>query len=152
MSGLMDELNKAVSKVQEGAKDLLDKTQIDEKIVGAAKDLKDKTQEFLDKTDIDDKITGVARDLKARAQETFEKARVQETFDKAAAGAKSLFEQSLEKVQPSKPKDAMEQIQDEVDQQVKDIRTAATASDPIHDFFQQKYNSDDAPKEEAPEA
>ena len=30
MSGLMDGLNKAVSKIQEGAKDLLDKTDIDE--------------------------------------------------------------------------------------------------------------------------
>ena len=48
MAGLLDEVNKAVSKIQESAKSVLDKTDIDEKIVEAAKDLKEKAQAALD--------------------------------------------------------------------------------------------------------
>ena len=63
MAGLMDELNKAVSKIQEGAKNVLDKTDIDEKIVEGAKGLKEKVQGALDKTDIDEKVVEGAKGL-----------------------------------------------------------------------------------------
>ena len=43
--------------------DVLDKTDIDEKIVGAAKDVKEKVQGVLDKTDIDDKIVDGAKSV-----------------------------------------------------------------------------------------
>ena len=39
MAGLMDELNNAFSKLQDAAKNVLDKTDIDEKIVEGAKDI-----------------------------------------------------------------------------------------------------------------
>ena len=46
MAGLMDELNKVVKNVQDEAKELLDKTDIDEKIVDGAKNLTGKVGEF----------------------------------------------------------------------------------------------------------
>ena len=45
------------------AKEALDKTDIDEKIVDAAKGLKGKVQEALDKTDIDEKIVEGAKNI-----------------------------------------------------------------------------------------
>ena len=130
MGGLKDGLK----KLQDSAKELLDKTDIDDKIVGAAKDL-------LDKTDIDERIVDAAKDLKEKAQEAYEKARpgVEDAFNKASAGAKELFDKSIEGIKgPEKPKDAMEVIQDEVDEQVEIIRGAAEGTDPIHDFFNKK--------------
>lgn len=141
MAGLMDDLNHAVSRIQDGAKELLDKTDIDEKIVDAAKDLKDRAQAALDKTDIDEKIVGAAKEIKDKAQAAFEQARpgVEEAFGKASAGAKELFDKSVASLKGSETKDAMAQIREEVDAQVQAIRAAAKgASDPIHDFFNKK--------------
>ena len=178
MEGFKENLNKAVSKIQEGAKGLLDKTDLDEKVVAAAKDLKGKAQELLDKTDVDEKVVSAAKDLKGKAQELLDKTDVDEkvvaaakdlkdkakaaigqakpgvedAFNKAAADAKSLFDQTIEKIQTPKPKDAMEQIQDEVNDQVDEIRAAATtASDPIHDYFQKKAAPVEGPEEPAEE-
>ena len=57
-------------KIVEGAKDLkkkvqgvLDKTDIDEKIIEGAKDLKEKAQGLLDKTDVDEKIVDGAKNV-----------------------------------------------------------------------------------------
>lgn len=146
MAGLMDELNKVFTKAQEGAKELLDKTDIDEKLTGAAKDLKGKAQELLDKTDIDEKLAGAARDLKQKAQDTFEKARpgVEEAFGKATAGAKELFDKSVEKLNAPETKDAMDRIHDQVADQVEKIRAAAKGTDPIHDFFNKKAEAEAA--------
>ena len=176
MEGFKDSLNKAVSKIQEGAKGLLDKTDIDEKVVATAKDLKGKAQELLDKTDVDEKVVAAAKDLKGKAQELLDKTDVDEkvvaaakdlkdkaqaaiglakpgvedAFNKAAASAKSLFDQSVEMIQTPKPKDAMEQIQDEVADQVDEIRAASTtATDPIHDYFQKKFHPAEGPEEPA---
>ena len=124
-----------------GAKDFLDKTDIDEKLAGAAKDLKEKAKAALEKTDVDDRIMDAAKGLKEKAQEAYEKARpgVEDAFNKASAGAKELFDKSIEGIKgPEKPKDAMEVIQDEVDEQVEIIRGAAEGTDPIHDFFNKK--------------
>jgi len=51
--------NEVKGKIQE----ILDKTDIDEKIVDAAKGLKDKVQDALDKTDIDEKIVDGAKNV-----------------------------------------------------------------------------------------
>ena len=75
---------------------------------------------------------------------------VEDAFNKAAAGAKSLFDQTIEQIQTPKPKDAMEQIQDEVNAQFGEIRAASTATDPIHDYFQKKFQDPEAPAD-APE-
>jgi len=153
MAGMMDELNKAISRVQEGAKEFLDKTDLDEKLTGAARDLKGKAQELLDKTDIDEKIVGTARDLKQKAQEAFDKARpgVEEAFGKASAGAKELFDKSVEKLNTPETKDAMDRIHDQVAEQVDRIRAAAKGTDPIHDFFNKKEEAVD-PGTEQPQA
>ena len=45
------------------ATDILDKTDIDEKIVEGVKDLKDKAQGLLDKTDVDEKIVDGAKNV-----------------------------------------------------------------------------------------
>ncbi len=150
MAGLMDELNKVVKNVQDGAKELLDKTDIDEKIVSAAKDLKDRAQEALDKTDIDEKLAVAAKDLKDKAQETFEKVRpgVEETLAKAGAGAKDLIDKANEKLNGPQTKDAMDHIREEVDAQVNKIRAAAHGTDPIHDFFNPKPAAEPAPEAE----
>lgn len=176
MAGLMDELNKAAAKLQESAKALLDKTDIDEKVIAAAKDVQVKAQELLDKTDIDEKVVAAAKDVQAKAQELLDKTDIDEkvaaaakdvtakaqalygkakpgledAFNKAASEAKTLFDKSVEGLQPEKkPKDAMEKIQDEVADQVETIRAATTATDPIHDYIQQKYvaGDDDEVKE-----
>ena len=52
-------------KVQE----LLDKTDIDEKIVAGAKGLKDKAQELLDKTDVDEKIVDGVKGAAAKVKD-----------------------------------------------------------------------------------
>ena len=123
MAGLMDELNRVAAKVQDGAKELLDKTDIDEKIVSAARELKD------------------------RAQQAYEKVRpdVEATLAKASVGAKELIDKGIEKLNAPETKDAMDQIREQVDAQVARIRAAATTSDPIHDFFNSKP---EAPAEE----
>ena len=140
MAGLMDDLNRMVKDVTNGAKELLDKTDIDEKLVGAAKDLKDKAQAVLDSTDIDEKLVGAARDLKDKAQETFEKVRpgVEETLARASVGAKELIDKAGAKLNTPEARDAMDHIRDQVDAQVSKIRAAATGTDPIHDFFNAK--------------
>ena len=62
MAGLLDGINKAVSKLQdigtkaaEGAKELLDKTDIDEKIMDAANQAKDKAEDVV--SDLKDKVS-----------------------------------------------------------------------------------------------
>ena len=124
MAELFDELNKAVSRVQEGAKAFLDKTDIDEKIVDAAKDLKNKAQEALDKTDLDEKLVGAFKDIKGKAQETFEKARpgVEEALNKVGAEAKALFDRGVEAVKGNPAGDAMDEIKKDVAEQVETIR------------------------------
>ena len=137
MGGLKDGLKKLQDSAKElldktdiddkivgAAKDFLDKTDIDDKLAGAAKDLKEKAKAALEKTDMDDRIMDAAKGLKEKAQEAYEKARpgVEYAFNKASAGAKELFDKSIEGIKgPEKPKDAMEQIQDEVDEQVEII-------------------------------
>ncbi len=55
-----------VDEVKDKVDNLLDKTDIDEKIVGAAGSAKEKAKELLDKTDIDEKIAGKIDDLKEK--------------------------------------------------------------------------------------
>lgn len=168
MAGLMDELNRVAAKVQDGAKELLDKTDIDEKIVSAARDLKDRAQEMLDQTQLDEKLVSAARELKDRAQQAYEKVRpdVEATLAKATVGAKELIDRGVEKLNTPEVKDTMDQIREQVDEQVARIRAAATGSDPIHDFFNSKPEpaaeepvteeapapAEEAPVEEAPAA
>ena len=104
MAGLFDGLKK-------GVKNLLDKTNIDEKIVETAKGLKDKAVD---------------------------------TFNKVASGTEKAADA---------PKDVMSQIKAEVDDQVSQIRSAATGTNSIHDYIQNKYHSEahEAPAA-APEA
>ena len=123
MAGLLDEVNKAVSKIQESAKSVLDKTDIDEKIVEAAKDLKDKAQAALDKTQVDDKLAEAAKNLKQALTPT------------------------------EREKDAMDVIKEEVTAQFDQIRAAAKGTDPIHDFMnRQNAPAAEAPAPEAPVA
>ena len=72
-----------VSGIVDGAKDkaqeVLDKTDIDEKIVEGAKKVKGKAEEALEKTDIDDKIKAKAEGVKDAFQEKFQ--RNEETGD-----------------------------------------------------------------------
>lgn len=123
MAGFIDEIKKGVSKIQETAKDMLDKTDIDEKIVAAAKDLAGKAKDALDKTDVDDKIIDAAKGLKDKASEV------------------------LKAAEP-KAKDAMDKLQEEATEQFEKIRAAAKGTDPIHDFM----NRQSAPAEEPAEA
>ena len=146
MAGLMDEVNKAVNKIQETAKNVLDKTDIDEKIVGAAKDLKGKAQELLDKTDVDEKIVDAAKGLKDKAQEALDKTDVDEKIVDAAKGLKDNAEGLFKQAEP-KAKDAMDQLTEEANAQFEKIRAAAKGTDPIHDFMNKK----NAPAEEAEE-
>lgn len=141
MAGILDGLNKAFSKLQnlgkrsaDAAKGALDKTDIDEKIVEAAKGIKNKAQDVLDKTDIDEKITDAAKGL-------YEKGK--QTVDSAA--------EAIAKAREPAPKDAMDELKDEVDAQYQQIRAAATSTDSIHDFIQNKYHAEEAVPE-APEA
>lgn len=121
MAGFMDEFKKGVSKIQESAKNVLEKTDIDEKIVAAAKDIRDRAQELLDKTDVDEKLVEAAKGLRDKTQEAF-------------------------KAAEPKAKDAMDKLQEEAAAQFERIRAAAKGTDPIHDFM----NRQNAPAEEAP--
>lgn len=158
MAGMMDELNKALEKVRDGAKSILDRTDIDEKLIGAARDVKDRAQALLDKTDIDDKIVGAAKDLKDRAQALFEqtdidekvigaakglKDKAQQVFDKARPGVEDALGKAAEMVQNLHPKDAMDDIKQGVSEQVEKIRAASKESNPIHDYIQQKYHGEE---------
>ena len=142
MAGLLDEVNKAVSKIQESAKSVLDKTDIDEKIVEAAKDLKDKAQAALDKTDIDEKLADAAKELKNRAHAALEKTQVDDKLAEAAKNLKQVLTPT------EREKDAMDVIKEEVAAQFDQIKAAAKGTDPIHDFM----NRQNAPAAEAPAA
>ena len=85
MGGLKDGLK----KLQDSAKELLDKTDIDDKIVGAAKD-------FLDKTDIDEKLAGAAKDLKEKAKAALEKTDMDDRMMDAAKGLKEKGQEAYE--------------------------------------------------------
>ena len=137
MAGLMDELKQAVNKLQESTKNVLDKTDIDEKIVAAAKDLKGKAQEILEKTDVDEKIAEAAKSMKEKAQSILDKTDVDEKITEAAKGLADKA-QELFKGGEEKPKDAMDVIEDEAAAQFKEIRDAANGTDPIHDFMNKK--------------
>ena len=84
--GLLDDLKGKVDSV-------LDKTDLDEKILAKAGELKEKAKEALDKTDIDEKIAAKAGELKEKAKEALNKtdiddkilAKAGELKDKAAA-------------------------------------------------------------------
>lgn len=125
MAGFMDEFKKGVSKIQESAKNVLEKTDIDEKIVAAAKDIKDRAQELLDKTDVDEKLVEAAKGLRDKAQEAF-------------------------KAAEPKAKDAMDKLQEEATAQFERIRAAAKGTDPIHDFMNRQNAPAEAPAEDAP--
>lgn len=147
MAGFMDELNKAVSKLQESAKSVLDKTDIDDKIVAAAKDLKAKAQEVLDKTDVDDKVVETAKGLKAKAQSVLDKTDVDEKIAEAAKGLKDKAQEAFKAaVKAGEPepecKDAMDRIEDEAAEQFEQIRAAAKGTDPIHDYMNQKNETE----------
>ena len=123
MAGLLDEVNKAVSKIQESAKRVLDKTDIDEKIAEAAKELKDRAHAALEKTQVDDKLAEAAKNLKQALTPT------------------------------EREKDAMDVIKEEVAAQFDQIKSAAKGTDPIHDFMnRQNAPAAEAPAPEAPVA
>ena len=68
--GNFDEIREDVKeKVQE----VLDKTEIDEKIVEVSNNMKEKVQEVLDKTEVDEKIVEVSTDVKEKVQKVFDK-------------------------------------------------------------------------------
>ena len=148
MAGLMDELNNAVSKLQEAAKNVLDKTDIDEKIVAAAKDLKAKAQEALEKTDVDEKVVETAKGLKDKAQAVLDKTDVDEKIKEAAKGLKDKAQEAFKaatqageaKVDAVKEdtRDAMDKIRDEAKEQFEHIRAAKSGTDPIHEFMKQQ--------------
>ena len=54
---------KAAGGLGDKIQGILDKTDIDEKIVEGAKDLKEKAQGLLDKTDVDEKIVDGAKNV-----------------------------------------------------------------------------------------
>ena len=62
-TGAIEAIKAEAAKVLEKMQALLDKTDVDEKIVEAAKGLKEKAQELLDKTDVDEKIVEGAKNL-----------------------------------------------------------------------------------------
>ena len=119
---------------------MLDKTDIDEKIVEAAKDLKDKAQAALDKTDIDEKSVEAAKGLKDEAQAALDKTQVDDKLAEAAKNLKQVLTPT------EREKDAMDVIKEEVTAQFDQIRAAAKGTDPIHDFM----NRQNAPAAEAP--
>jgi len=57
----------ALDGLKDKAQDVLDKTDIDDKIVDAAKKAKDKAKDALDKTDLDEKIIDGAKKAKDKA-------------------------------------------------------------------------------------
>ena len=95
--------------------------------------LKKGVKDLLDKTDIDEKIVETAKGLKDKAVDTFNK--VTTSAEKAADA----------------PKDVMSQIKTEVDDQVSQIRSAATGTNSIHDYIQNKYHPETAEAPAAPE-
>lgn len=64
--GNFDEIKQTIS---DNINDVLDKTDLDEKIVAAAGKVKDATQDLLDKTEIDDKIVDLAQKTKEKIKE-----------------------------------------------------------------------------------
>ena len=138
MANFLDELNKAAEKLQASAQSLLDKTDIDEKIVAAATDAWAKAQSLLDQTDIDEKALAAAGNLKDKAQAILEKA-----CPAALDGAKDLMDKGAKKLQQMREGDAMDQIGRDVAEQVEKIRAAATSAiDPIHAFMQSQLHDE----------
>ncbi|MBR3211352.1 MAG: hypothetical protein IKF71_05405 [Bacilli bacterium] len=64
--GNFDEIKKSIN---DNINDVLDKTDIDDKIVAAAGKVKETTKDILDKTDIDDKIVDAAKKAKDKIKE-----------------------------------------------------------------------------------
>ena len=81
------DLKSALGGLKDKVDDLLEKTDIDEKIVEKAGELKEKAGELLEKTDIDEKIAEKAGELKEKVTGLFGKA---EEAAKEAARARSF--------------------------------------------------------------
>ena len=60
---MSDELNKVIENVKGKVQEVLDKTDVDEKVLEAVKGIPGKLQALLDKTDIDEKIVDGAKNL-----------------------------------------------------------------------------------------
>ena len=88
--GINEDQNKEEVKsgISDTIQNILDKTDIDEKVVDAAKGLKDKVQDVLDKTDIDEKVADAAKGLKDKVQGVLDKTDID---DKIVDGAKSVL-------------------------------------------------------------
>ena len=82
------DLKSTLSGLKDKVDDLLEKTDIDEKIVEKAGALKDKAGEFLEKTNIDEKVVEKAGELKDKAGELLEKTDLDEKIAEKAGALK----------------------------------------------------------------
>ena len=140
MADILDGLNKAKDVLQD----------LGGKAVDGAKDLYEKAKPTVE--DTFDKVSDGAKDLYEKAKPGLENA-----FDKMADGAKDVMEKVsggaknlAEKAggEGENEPDLKAQILEEVKTQVAQMReAAATGTDPIHDYIQNKY----ARAEEKPE-
>ena len=140
MADILDGLNKAKDVLQD----------LGGKAVDGAKDLYEKAKPTVE--DTFDKVSDGAKDLYEKAKPGLESA-----FDKMADGAKDVMEKVsggaknlAEKARGEEEgeQDLKAQILDEVKAQVAQMReAAATGTDSIHDYIQNKY----ARTEEKPE-
>ena len=144
MAGIMDSIGKAVSKAVEGAKDLYEKAKpgIDdalEKVSGEAKELYEKARPGVEEAL--GKVAEGAKNLADKAKEAVQNAA--ETGEKADAAAKDALDdipEAPKAPETEKPRNVLEQIDQEVKDQVQKMRDAATKADPIHEYFQKTYN------------
>lgn len=66
---IRENISKNVEEVKEKVNEVLDKTDIDEKIVDVANKVKDTVQDLLDKTDVDEKLVETAKNVKEKVEE-----------------------------------------------------------------------------------
>ena len=112
--GLMDDLKGKVNEI-------LDKTDIDEKIVEGVSELKDKAKGFLDKTDVDEKIAAGVSGLKEKAEGLLNTA--EDVKDEAVQAAEEVKDEVVQTAEEVKDEavQAAEEIKDEAAQKVDEL-------------------------------
>ena len=96
-----------------------------------------------------DKLSDLGEKAVDGAKDLFEKAKpaVADVLDKVGDGARNLSEKAMAGVE--RKDDLKAQISEEVKAQVDEIRSAATGTDPIHDYIQSKFAKVEEKAEEA---
>ena len=84
---IMDGVQATAKSLKDMAREALDRTDIDEKVLEAVKGLKSMAKEALDKTDIDEMVLEAVKDLKGKAKEALDKTDIDE---KIIEGAKDI--------------------------------------------------------------